>query len=244
MKSMNSGLQTIMPSLTKDCVGKLLLLDLDGVLVTDGTGDTKIGSEIITIHKELSEQLADIKIPVAVLTHRSRGEALQIIHALGLGQFNFAAIYTANDIFISGLKFKGISFLLKNGSRKSIILSQIEKSFNISPANVAFIDDRLCNVEDLVEAGVGLGLNAPAAMVLKDQKIQAFDLVAAFEKIQVWCQQGSQTHSIVHLEPVVTMLHTKANTGIVMKRQWNDFYGLTRSCFRQGRQLFLKFITK
>lgn len=229
---------------TSVCKDKLLLLDLDGVLVTEGSGDTKIGSEIIAIHERLSEQLANIKMPVAVLTHRSRGEALQIINALGLCNFNFAAIFTANDIFISGLRYKGLSFLLKNGSRKSIILSQIEKSFNIPAVNVALIDDRLCNVEDLLEAGAGLGLNAPSAKLIEGTQLQAFDLAAAFEKVRHWCQQESDSHSIIHLQAVTSELHSAANTGIIMKRQWNDFYGLTRSGFRHGRQLFLKLIAK
>ncbi len=227
-----------------ECKDKILLIDLDGVLVTEGSGDTKIGFEIIAIHEQLTEQLASIKMPIALLTHRSRGEALQIISALGLSNFNFAAIFTANDLFINGLRYKGLSFLLRNGSRKSIILSQIENMFNIPAVNVALIDDRLCNIEDLLEAGAGLGLCAPAAKLSEGRQLQAFDLGAAFEKVHHWCQQGSHSDSIIHLEPVTSKLHSAANTGIIMKRDWNDFYGLTRSGFRHGRQLFLKLIAK
>lgn len=245
MMNINGGWVKIMHSNAYFSKGKLLLLDLDGVLVTDGSGDTKVGSEIIAIHKHLIKQLEALSIPIAILTHRSRGEALQIIQALGLSGHRFLGVFTANDIFVYGLRFKGVSFLIENGSRKSIVLSYIKRRFNILAANIAFIDDRLGNVEDLLNAGIGLGINVPAARVIEEGKIETFDLNKALGLVETWCEQSALSklsNTVTHL-PVVTLdLAADAASGIILRRQWWDLFGMGRSGLRHSRQLILRLL--
>jgi 3-deoxy-D-manno-octulosonate 8-phosphate phosphatase KdsC-like HAD superfamily phosphatase len=222
--------------------GKLLLLDLDGVLVTDGDGDTSVGSEIIKIHKELVKHLNNLHLPVAILTHRSRCEALQIVDALGLSTYELHNIFTANDIFFFGLRFKGVSFLIKNGSQKSIILSYIQKRYNIEASNVAFIDDRLWNVEDLLNAGIGLGINVPAAKVIDQHKIVTFSLCAALDKVKKWCELGelpTDANNLIRMQSVTIDLPEDAFSGVVIRRQWSDFFGFARSGLRYSRKVIL-----
>jgi 3-deoxy-D-manno-octulosonate 8-phosphate phosphatase KdsC-like HAD superfamily phosphatase len=226
--------------------GKLLLLDLDGVLVTDGDGDTSVGSEIIKIHKELVTQLNNLSLPVAILTHRSRCEAMQIIDALGLSTHQLYNIFTANDIFFFGLRFKGVSFLVKNGSKKSIILSYIQKRYNIQAKNIAFIDDRLWNVEDLMNAGIGLGINVPAAKVINQHKIVTFSLCAALDKVKRWYELGelsTNSNQIIRMQSVTIDLPEDAFSGILIRRQWSDFFGLTRSALRYTRKIIMWIIS-
>lgn len=224
---------------------KLLLIDLDGVLVTDGCGDTRIGTEIITVHTRLAKQLEALNLPVAILTHRSRCEALQIIDALRLKSHKFLGIFTAKEILIYGLRFKGLSYLLRNGSRKSIILPYIEKRFNIPASSVAFIDDRMGNVEDLVNAGIGLGINVPAARVIEGARVETFDMNNAFEKVKTWSKQENLSYSsntLIRLLPVTIDLSVDAASGIIMKRQWSDLFGRCRAGLRYSRQLILRLL--
>ncbi|MEE9412975.1 MAG: HAD family hydrolase [Methylococcales bacterium] len=226
-------------------IGKLLLLDLDGVLVTDGDGDTRIGCEIITVHQQLLKQLNSLRIPVAILTHRSRCEALQIIQALGLSRYDFHDIFTANDILVYGLRFKGICFLINHGSKKSIILHFIQKHYNIPPRSVAFIDDRLCNVEDLINEGIGLGINVPAAKVIDGKKIVTFDFNSALETVKNWCEHSGLSNDspiLVQMPSVTIDLPVNAFSGSIIRRQWTDFFGLGRSGLRFSRQCILRLL--
>ncbi len=227
-------------------IEKLLLLDLDGVLVTDGKGDTRIGSEIITIHQRLLIQLKALSLPVAILTHRSRCEALQIIQALGLSHDDFQDIFTANDILVYGLRFKGISFLINHGSKKSIILQYLQKHYNIQPRSVAFIDDRLCNVEDLINEGIGLGINVPAAKVIDGKKIVTFDLALVLEKVKNWGDHrmpSIDTPTLVCMPSVTVALPSSAFSGRIIRRQWSDFFGWGRSGLRYSRQCILRLLS-
>jgi len=64
----------------------ILLFDLDGVLVMDGDINNPNFSEIISLHPDVVEIFQKITFPVAILTHRSRSEAEQILAALKINK--------------------------------------------------------------------------------------------------------------------------------------------------------------
>ncbi len=142
--------------------GSLLLIDLDGVLVTGSNGDSRIGQEILRVHPNLAAELDAFTFPIAILTHRCRHEAHQLIAALGLETGKLAGVFSANDIVFSDLSVNGFFSLLYRGSRKSRILPSISRRLNVHAANIVFIDDKRGNVEDMAAHGVGLTVKVPS----------------------------------------------------------------------------------
>jgi hypothetical protein len=223
----------------------LLLLDLDGVLVTDGRGDVSIGHEILRVYPEAPERLVDLQMPVGILTHRRRFEADQSLLALNIEYNQLAAFYTANDLLKSALSHGLILPLLRKGMRKSLILPLISNSLGLQAYRLALIDDNLENLKDMVEHGIGLAILAPQAK-LSDGILQCLDLDEALKVVKLWAKsphafnKTNKTSSIVRLGSISKPISDLHYSGVVMQRSTFDFFGHFRKISRKLRQFFFR----
>jgi hydroxymethylpyrimidine pyrophosphatase-like HAD family hydrolase len=220
---------------------KLLLIDLDGVLVTDGDGDTRIGREILIVHPEFSEKLKYLNLPVAVVTHRTRREADQILAALNISNEILVSVYSANDIVLSALAKGRLRTLLQQGSLKSLVLSRINEKLHIQTSSMAFIDDRIANIEDMHSCGVGMTIHVPKARLIESDMMETFNIDEAIASLQEWCSEKDGISSVqrsINLKPVIKKIDKSCKSGIIMKRHKWDFYGMTRHFIHRSRLLF------
>src|ERR1700760_1928859 len=141
----------------------LLLLDLDGVVVYEMAPPQVQKMELILLHELLVDALQELCLPVVVLTHRSRAEAAVILGSAGLEK-GVAGIIAAEDILRAAFTYGPLWKLLRVGLRKSWALPAIERRYQVARKNIAFIDDRFDNIEDLVANGVGVALHAPSGI--------------------------------------------------------------------------------
>ena len=154
---------------------KLLLLDIDGVMVVEDYN--------IPLHPDALDRLHYHKVNFAFLTHRNRGDADPLIEELGMHQSPFFyGCFCANDIMMGSLSVSGIKSLIRNGMLKSKALSRITKEVRIDVQDIAFVDDKPQNLKDMQDNGVGLTLQAPSFFM--NDRIVSFDfedLLLAFK---------------------------------------------------------------
>ncbi|WP_428488731.1 HAD family hydrolase [Rhodopila sp.] len=141
----------------------LLLLDLDGVIVFEMAPPYVKKLELVLLHDLLVNALEALGVPVVVLTHRSRAEAAVILDSAGLRK-GVAGLMAAEDILSAAFAYGTPWQLLRKGLRKSWALPAIERRYQVDRKNMAFIDDRLDNIQDLVGSGVGIALHAPSGI--------------------------------------------------------------------------------
>jgi phosphoglycolate phosphatase-like HAD superfamily hydrolase len=170
----------------------VLLFDLDGVLVSDGKGDTKIGKEILIVHPELGNKLKGMEVPVGIVTHRSRQEAKQIMSVLRFEGNTSLGVFTGNDIAFRNPTLKRLISLVVSGARKSRIIPYLVAQKGIDPADIVFIDDRKENAKDMYSAGIGLAVHVPAARFLDNDQVLTFDPDRLINEIQSWQEQKSR----------------------------------------------------
>lgn len=225
--------------------GSLLLIDLDGVLVTGGKEDCRIGQEILRVHQNLATEFDAFTFPIAILTHRSRHEAHQLIAALGLETEKLAGVFSASDIVSSDLSVNGLFSLLYCGSRKSRILPSISRRLNIPAANIAFIDDRWENVEDMAAHGVGLAVKVPSARLQDEKSLLTFDLSDTLSRIQAWLQNEEKEHremQTIEVAPVLLEAYSQHFSSVKLQRQRGDLYGRIRWVLKSIRQLAVRIL--
>jgi hypothetical protein len=173
----------------------LLLLDLDGVVVYEMAPPRVKKLELILLHDLLVNGLQEVGVPVVVLTHRSRAEAAVILGSAGIDK-NVAGLMAAEDILNAALMYGNPWQLLRKGLRKSWTLPAVERRYRVDRKNIAFIDDRLDNIEDLVSNGVGMALHAPSG-INDDGSLISFDFQQVVEMVRDGSSEGtSSTRSI------------------------------------------------
>jgi hypothetical protein len=188
----------------------LLLLDLDGVVVYEMAPPQVQKMELILLHDLLVDALQALDVPVVVLTHRSRAEAAVILGSAGLGK-GVAGIMAAEDILSAAFAYGTPWQLLRKGLRKSWALPAIERRYRVDRKNIAFIDDRLDNIEDLVGNGVGVALHAPSG-INDDGGLVSFDFGQAVRMLQEW--NGDRTPPILSVAPRIVAESELSRTGI------------------------------
>jgi hypothetical protein len=203
----------------------LLLLDLDGVVVYEMAPPQVQKMELILLHDRLVDALQSLDVPVVVLTHRSRAEAAIILGLAGLGK-GVAGILAAEDILRAALAYGTPWQLLRKGLRKSWVLPAIERQYRVDRRNVAFIDDRLDNIKDLVDNGVGVALHAPSG-IDDDGSLISFDFRQAMRMLQEWT--GDRRPPILSIAPRTVAESEWYRSGI-------NTGALTRSRFNQARR--------
>lgn len=213
---------------------RLLLLDLDGVVVFESGPPMLPGREILRLHAGLEAALRGLGAPVVVLTHRSRREALHILDAAGLPRDALAGVLAAEDLFRAGLRHGGARGLLRWGLRKSWVLPLVEERFGVPPGRTAFVDDRLDNLEDLLGHGLGLALHAPSDIATGDAGLVSFELDEAVRLFAAWAA-GTLPGGLVSLAPAEAAVAAWQRTGLHTRRQGLHAFNLARRVGRLAR---------
>jgi hypothetical protein len=209
----------------------LLLLDLDGVSAFEHRSSADNSLEILRLHDDMAARLARFNCKVVVLTHRSRKEALKILHAIGLKDWGPDDVFAAEQL----LWARGRSpwRVLRDGLVKSAALPDIEARFGVGRGRMAIIDDREGNLTDLVGAGVGLGLMAP---IDEDGgAITSFDLSEAVEIFSAWRNGAGEPGQIRSLTPVAIGLASARRTGMNTHQDGAHLFNWVRFLARHGR---------
>jgi hypothetical protein len=188
----------------------LLLLDLDGVVVYEMAPPRVKKQELILLHDLLVNALQAVGVPVVVLTHRSRAEAAVILGSAGLEK-GVAGLMAAEDILNAAFAYGTPWQLLRKGLRKSWALPAIERRYRVDRKNIAFIDDRLDNIGDLVGNGVGIALHAPSG-INDDGSLISFDFGQAVRMLREW--NGDLTLPILSIAPRIVTESELSRTGI------------------------------
>jgi hypothetical protein len=210
----------------------LLLLDLDGVVVFESGPPLLPSLEILRLHDGLAAALRSLDAPVVVLTHRSRREALHILDAAGLPPTALEGILAAEDLFRAGLRHGGPLGLLRHGLRKSWVLPLIERRWGVPPERIAFVDDRLDNLEDLMARGLGLALHAPSAVT--GTRLVSFELAEVVRLFVAW-RQGRMPDGLVALAPAASAVGPWQRTGLHTRREGRHAFNLARRLGRLAR---------
>jgi hypothetical protein len=188
----------------------LLLLDLDGVVVYEMAPPRVQKLELILLHELLANALQTLGVPVVVLTHRSRSEAAIILRSAGL-ETAVAGIIAAEDILHAAFAYGTLWKLLRMGLRKSWALPAIEHRYRVDRKNIAFIDDRLDNIEDLVAHGVGVALHAPSG-ISDDGSLISFNFGQVLRMLREW--NGDRTLRVLSVAPCIVAESEWSRTGI------------------------------
>jgi hypothetical protein len=215
----------------------LLLLDLDGVSALECRSGAGGRLEIMKLHDDMGAQLERFGCRIVVLTHRSRREALQILEAVGLADWDAENVVAAEQLLWA--RGRGMLKVLRDGLVKSAALSDIERRFGVHRRNMAIIDDRETNLVDLVDAGVGLGLMAPSEFDPSSNTIVSFDLSEALEIFTAWRAGASQTGRIQPLSPRAIDRTEDRRTGLNTRRHAAHPFNWTRYVARNARNFVL-----
>lgn len=226
----------------------LLLLDLDGVLVTTYSESDPAGSEILRLHADAGDRLRRLGEPYAVVTHRPRSEAGPILRALDIDSDLFLACFCANDITKS-MVFSGRWWsAFRSGLIKSRVLPLIYRRLGFHPRRLALIDDRSENLADMSANGVGLTMLSPAPAVTKSHDIVGFDFSQALDVFEKWCEQdaGALRQScrpdvvaeehILELPQVHVHLGSWASSGVFLGQQPHNLFSRVRGVARRLRR--------
>jgi hypothetical protein len=213
--------------------GRLLLLDLDGVVIFEVGPPHAEKAEIVLLH-DLTHLLRILALPVVVLTHRSRREATHILQAAGLTTL-VTAVMAAEDIFRASLASRRPWLLLRHGLKKSWILPNVEKRHGVARRDIIFIDDRRDNLDDLLSHGVGLTLHAASGISEDGLKIISFDFESAIQLITRW--DGEPAKDILPLRPREIDIGAWSRTGLDTRRQAKHLFNHLRRCGSLARGL-------
>jgi hypothetical protein len=168
----------------------VLALDLDNVLACEADEDSKEGTKIFGIHRELPGIIGTINAHRAILTHRSRQEAVGILSALGIDHGMITETFAAEDLLRSAVLNGNLWRLFRDGLKKSYILPVICRRYKVPPCRIAFVDDRIENVHDMLQAGVGLGLVAPWRQIAKNT-FRSFEFESLVATVNDWINCNS-----------------------------------------------------
>jgi hypothetical protein len=211
----------------------LLLLDLDGVVVYEMAPPRVKKLELILLHDVLANALDTLGVPVVVLTHRSRAEAAVILGSAGL-ENGVAGIMAAEDILRAAFVYGTPWQILRKGLRKSWALPAIERRYRVDRKNIAFIDDRMDNIEDLVGNGVGIALHAPSG-INDDGSLISFDFEQAMRMLREW--NGDRTSPILSVARRIVAEPEWSRTGISTGTFTTSPFNQARRYGRSLRQL-------
>jgi hypothetical protein len=212
---------------------RALLLDLDGVVVLEIRAPD-VAREILRLHQDLVGQLAALGLPVIVLTHRSRAEARVILAAAGLPPARLHRLVAAEDLCAEALRRGRMLALLRGGLRKSFALSLVERRDGLLRGDLAVIDDRPANLDDLRRHGVGLALLAPAQPRDAGAGLVSFDFAEAAAVIGRWIA-GARPDVAVRLTPRTVRTAAWQRTGLSTAASGRHWFNTVRTLGASAR---------
>jgi hypothetical protein len=210
----------------------LLLLDLDGVVVLESPVDGRL--ELLRLHRDLAASILRFGCDVVVLTHRSAAEARTILRAAGLPLAGLRDVITAETILVEALRRGEIGTLLRRGLRKSLVLSVVEKRFGVERSRIAFIDDRVDNLDDLAAQGLGLAMLAPSHHFGASRMV-TFEIAQAAEAFLAWtrvCVAGTR----IHLPGVEVEVEPWRRSGLCTTVEGRSIFNRVRKIGGRARQ--------
>jgi len=213
----------------------LLLLDLDGVCALETTLAGESVVEIFKLHEGLGEEIAALNFPVAVITHRSRKEALRILSAIGVNIGGIRGVFTAEDFLFASLG-KPLD-LFRRGLKKSAALPAIERKFGIDRARMAIIDDRDDVLQDLRSNGLGLCMQAPGQIAEPADGLVSFEFSEAVRVFMEWRQTGQVCPEIRRLTPLAVFAAHPRRTGKNTHASKLTVFSTVRRIARYARNL-------
>jgi hypothetical protein len=213
-----------------------LVLDLDGVLIHETL--LRAGTnEIIRLHENLGEQLDRVQEPVFVVTHRSRLECQKIFQALPALNIYVTKCFVAEDIMLAGLTQQP-AVLFRKGLRKSFILPVLFKRWGVFRTDICFVDDCLGNIEDVLAAGVGLGIVAPIGQRAEDEVV-TFNLVEMIDTFLMWmsggAESGANAQRLYHMTPRAFRIDDRSRSGLSMDDVSQNAFNVGRLWARKVR---------
>lgn len=214
----------------------LLLVDLDGVLVTSCKSDTRTEDVIFTLHgARTGDCLTNTGATIAVLTHRPQIQAEQILKFLGIDLTQIVRCYSAQDLWYCARKYRQISQTFLKGLRKSLILPLIKDELGYRPRDIAVIDDRPEILSEMSSKGVGLTILAPFQFNNTHDNNQTitFDLPEALGVFEKW-SNDKLPDSMQHIslkERVIQNNTLLLNSGVIVPNRWDPF-SLARNMVR------------
>jgi hypothetical protein len=213
----------------------LLLLDLDGVVVIELAPPHVAKLEIILLHELMDEILSNIDVPVVVLTHRSRAEANLILQSAGLTNREVATVIAAEDILKAALKSGRRWRLLRHGLKKSWVLPEVERRYGVARRDMAFIDDRHDNLEDMLGNGIGLAILAPSGMTVDGLNLVSFDFKQMVCLLENW--KGERVPHILTLVSHEISIERWCRTGVGTDQRSQHIFNKARRYGRMIRSL-------
>jgi|GEM_PF-1951601 hypothetical protein len=219
---------------------RAMLVDLDGVLIAVDRAKADGKQELLKVHENLQSVIWALKIPVCILTHRSKKEAGHILKALNMKRSDFESVFTANDLLLSAVKTGAFFSLFKDGLRKSLILPTVEKNLGIHRRNLVFIDDRPENLDDMEQNGIGLTILAPGAKRTKTGMV-VFELEKVANHIKSWNRSlpaAEKPTQRVMLKAIQKPFSKWRCTGIFLPERDQSYFGRLRQASKRYRRFF------
>ena len=213
----------------------LLLLDLDGVCALERTPPDEAAAEIFRLHEDLGAGIAALGCPVAVITHRSRKEALRILSAIGVGRDDFTSIFSAEDFLRAS--FARPFAMFRQGLLKSAALPAIVRKFGMSRENFAIVDDRDDVLLDLQSNGLGLCMRAPSQSAERPDEIMAFEFPEAARIFTQWRKTEGVCPEIRRLTPRPIAAPQGWRTGKNTRLSKLTVFSTVRGVARYARQM-------
>ena len=213
---------------------RLLLLDLDGVLVFERQGSRAGSLEILRLHQDLPLHLSRVGLPIIVLTHRSRSEALRILRSVGVEPERLLGVMAAEQLALSAVRSGEWTSIPRHGLRKRLILPHIGRAYGFQPEAIALLDDRIENLEDMLAAGLGLALHAPSALE-ESGELVSFCFEDALTSLAAWGFDGA-SEKLITLPPTRASIQDWQLTGMSTAREGRHAFNHARSLFRSIRQ--------
>ncbi len=180
---------------------QLLLLDLDCVTVFGLNGKEGILESLLLLHPDIVQSLEKIDIPVVLLTHRSKKDAIYIQKQLALRGVVFAGLICSQDLFHCAIRNFKLRHLFMVGLSKSLSLNKLEQDFGVDRSGMVLIDDREENLLDLLNVGLMNGILAPFTEpdAKTDQSVlSTFDFNEAIKYLQ---SENLVSSPIIRLKP-------------------------------------------
>ena len=212
---------------------RLLLVDIDGVLVFEADPPFLADKEVLRLHDNLAARLQGLHIPFIILTHRSRREALHILAQLGLTDMRSNDIIAAEDLFFAALRAGRFRALFGQGLAKSLIFPTIYRRLGIAPADIAFIDDKRSNLLDLASRGLGWAFLAPSSVNADAGTIETFALDEFLSCLESLPERGA----LVELVPIHLPIADWQRTGINTHDHGRHWFNTGRRIGRSARLL-------